>query len=66
MFSEALFERLIFGGAYIQRSLPTEEKLRFKVYWASLIVGRKFTIFAFLFYGALYLERRFNGGFFAL
>ena len=42
--------------------------MRFKIYWASLIVGRKFTSFA-LFYkppGGLYLEARFNGGFFTL
>ena len=51
--------------------------MRFKIDWASLIVGRKFTVFA-LFYsvfegnfqvqapGGLYLEGRFNGGFFAL
>ena len=52
--------------------------MRFKIDWASLIVGRKFTVFA-LFYlvfegnlpstslrGGLYLEGRFNGGFFVL
>ena len=52
--------------------------MRFKIDWASLIVGRKFTVFA-LFYlvfegnfqvqapgRGLYLEMRFNGGFFAL
>ena len=48
-FSKALFEGVIFGGAYIQRGLSTEGNLRFKLYWASLIVGRKFTVFA-LFY----------------
>ena len=48
-FSKALFERLIFGGAYIRRGLSTEGNLRFKIDWASLIVGRKFTVFA-LFY----------------
>ena len=37
-------EGLIFGGAYIR-----EENLRFKIDWASLIVGSKFTVFA-LFY----------------
>ena len=54
-----------------------EGNLRFKIDLASLIVGRKFTFFA-LFYlylraiskykspGSLYLEGRFNGGFFAL
>ena len=44
-FSKALFEGLIFGGAYIPRGLSTEGNLRFKIYWASLIVGRKFTVF---------------------
>ena len=48
-FSKALFEGLTFGGAYIQRGLSTEGNLRFKIDRASLIVGRKFTIFA-LFY----------------
>ena len=47
--SKALFERLIFGGAYIRRGLSTEENLRFKIDWASLIFARKFTVFA-LFY----------------
>ena len=28
-----------------------EESLRFKIDWASLIVGRKFTVFFFLFEG---------------
>ena len=37
-------EGLIFGGAYIRGG-----NLRFKIDWASLIVGSKFTIFA-LFY----------------
>ena len=52
--------------------------MRFKIDWASLIVGGKFTVFAlfyFVFEGnfpstsplrGLYLEGRFNGGFFAL
>ena len=56
-----------------------EGNLRFKIGWASLIVGMKFTVFAlsgFTLYlreisnykppGGLYLEGRFNGGFFAL
>ena len=42
-------EGLIFGGAYIRRGLSTEENLRFKIDWASRIVGSKFTVFA-LFY----------------
>ena len=50
-FSKALFKRLIFGGAYIERGLSKEGNLRFKIDWASLIVGRKFTVFA-LFYFA--------------
>ena len=48
-FSKALFEGLIFEGAYIRRGLSTEGNLRFKIDWAGLIVGRKFTVFA-LFY----------------
>ena len=48
-FSKAHFEGLIFGGAYVRRGLSTEGNLRFKIDWASLIVGSKFTIFA-LFY----------------
>ena len=58
-----------------------EGNLRFKIDWASLSVGRKFTVFALLHFvfegnfqvqapgsggGRLYLEGRFNGGFFAL
>ena len=42
-------EGLIFGGAYIQTGLSTEGNLRFKLDWASLVVGRKFTVFT-LFY----------------
>ena len=53
------------------RGLCTEGNLRFKIDWAGLILGRKFTVF--LFYrgqfastspqGDLYLEGSFNGGF---
>ena len=54
-----------------------EGNLRFKIEWASLLFGSKFTVFAFftsylraIFQvqapGGLYLEGRFNGGFFAL
>ena len=54
-----------------------EENLRFKIDWASLKVGRKFTVFALFYFvfegnfqvnalGGLYLKGRFNGGFFAL
>ena len=54
-----------------------EGNLHFKIVWASLIFGRKFPIFAlfyFVFEGnfqvpaprrSLYLDGRFNGGFFA-
>ena len=51
--------------------------MRFKIDWASLIVGSKFTIFALFYFvfkgnfqvqapGDLYLKGRFNGVFFAL
>ena len=51
--------------------------MRFKIDWASLIVGSKFTGFALFYFvfegnfqvkalGGLYLKGRFNGGFFAL
>ena len=56
-----------------------EGNLHFKIDWASLIVGRKCTVFALFYFvfegnfqvqapggGGLYLERQFNGGFFAL
>ena len=48
-FSKALFEELIFGGAYVRRGLSMEGNLRFKIDWASLIAGSRFTVFA-LFY----------------
>ena len=46
-------------------------KFAFQNDWASLMVGRKFTIFCFVLLckvkgNFLYLERRFNGGSFAL
>ena len=44
---------LIFEGAYIQWGLSTEGNLRFKVDWASHIVGSKFTVFALFFHLAL-------------
>ena len=51
--------------------------MRFKIDWASVIVGRKFTVFALFYFvcegkfqvqapRGLYLDGRFNGGFFAL
>ena len=71
---------LIFGGAYIQRGFSPEENLRFRINWASLIVGGKFTVVALFYFvfegkfskymykllGGLYLEGRFNGAFCAL
>ena len=77
-FSKALFEGLIFGGAYIRRGLSTEGNLRFKIDWASLIIGSKFTVFALFYFvfegnfpstspwGGLYSEGRINGGFFCV
>ena len=49
-FSKALFEGLIFGGAYIRRGLSMVGNLRFKIDWASLTVGRKFTVFALYYF----------------
>ena len=54
-----------------------EGYLRFKIDWASLIVGSKLTVFALFWFvfegnfqvqapGGLYSVGRFNGGFFAL
>ena len=52
--------------------------MRFKTDWVSLIVGSKFTVFALFYFvfesnfpstslrGGLYLEGRFNGGFFCV
>ena len=45
-FLKPLFEGLIFGGVYIRRGFTTEGNLRFKIVWASLIVGSKFIVFA--------------------
>ena len=41
--------KFFFGGAYVRRGFSMKGNRRFKIDWASLIVGRKFTIFA-LFY----------------
>ena len=78
-FSKALFEGLIFGrayilgGAYLRMEICVSKQIGF-----SLMVGRNFTIFAFFYFvfegnfqvhqppGSLYLEGRFNGGFFAV
>ena len=58
-------------GAYFWRGLSTEGNLGFKIDWASLIVGMKFTVFSLFCFvfeprRGLYSEGRFNGGFFAL
>ena len=67
-------------GLYSEGLISTEGNLRFKIDWASLIVGRKFTVFVLFYFlfegnfegqahthpGGLYLEGPFNGGFFAL
>ena len=65
-FSKALFERLIFGGAYIQRGLSTEGNLRFKIDLPFLLCFTLYlrAIFQVQAPGGLYLEGRFNGGFF--
>ena len=69
------FWGLIFGGAYVRRGLSTDGNLRFKIDWASLMIGSKFTVFALFYFvfedkykppGGLYLEGRFNGGFFCV
>ena len=63
-----------FLRAYIWRVLYTEGNLRFKIDWASHIVGRKFTVCALFYFvklraiskyrppGGLYLEGQFKGG----
>ena len=51
MTSVTRLEGLIFGRAYSRRGLSMEGNLRFKIDWASPIVGRKFTVLA-LFYFA--------------
>ena len=40
-----MFFRGPFWGAYFWRGLSAEKNLSFKIDWASLIVGRKFTVF---------------------
>ena len=59
----------------MRRGLSTEGSLRFKIDWASLIVGSKFTVLALFYFvfsgqfskykppGGLYLEGRFKEGF---
>ena len=72
-----IFFRGLFWGAYVWRGLYSKGNLHFKIEWASLLFGSKFTTFALFHFvfegnfpctspGGLYLEGRFNGGFFAL
>ena len=46
-----MFERPFLRGLFLEGLISTEGKLRFKIDWASRIVGSKFTVFA-LFYFA--------------
>ena len=66
----------IFQRPFLRGLILQEGNLRFKIHWASLTVGSKFTVFALFYFvfednfpykhpGGLYLEGRFNGGFFA-
>ena len=70
---------IFFGSLFLEGLIyVVAGNVRFKIDWASLIVRRKFTVFALFSFvfegnyqvqappGALYLEGRFNGGFFAL
>ena len=41
---------LVLEGLYIRRDLSTEGNLRFKIDWASLIVGSNFTVLAFFYF----------------
>ena len=76
---ELIFFKGPFLGASLRWGLSLEGNLRFKIDWASLVVGRKFTLFALFYFvfeggsfqvqaprGSLYLEERFNGGLFTL
>ena len=56
-------EGLIFGGVYIRRGLSIEANLRVKIDWASLVVGRKLTVFAvFYFVFEANFQRQAPGG----
>ena len=67
------FQRPAFEGPYfwrglytcIRRGLSMEGNLRFQIDWASLIVGRKFTVFAlfyFVFDGNFQVQAPGRGG----
>ena len=54
-----------FWGAYIGRGLSTKGNLLFQIDWASLVVGRKFTVFAlfyFVFEGNFQVQAPPRGG----
>ena len=61
-FLKALFEGLIFGGAYIRRGSSTEGNLRFKIDWASLTVRSKFTVLALFYLRAIFHVQAPKGG----
>ena len=47
MSSEAyIFQRPFLRGLFLKGLISRERNLRFKISWASLIVGSKFTVFA--------------------
>ena len=50
LFQRPFLRGLFLGGAYIWRGLSMEGNSRLKVYWDSLIVGRKFTVLLCFFY----------------
>ena len=70
----AVFEGLIFGGAYLRREMCVSKLIGL----ARLIVESKLAVFALVYFvfegnfpstrpwGSLYLKGRFNGRFFAL
>ena len=78
IFQRPFLRGLFLEGLIFRRGLSTEGNLRFKIEWASLLFGSKFTVLALFYFvfevnflstsprGGLYLEGRFNGGFFAL
>ena len=49
-FSKALLEGFSFGGARMRMGLSMEGNLRFKIDWASLILGNETYCFAFSYF----------------
>ena len=78
IFFKGPFWGAYFWRGLYSEELIYEGKFVFQIDWASLTVGSKFTVFALFYFvvegnfpstsprGGLYLEGRFNGGFFAL